>query len=109
MTERGGRRTGKGAARSARRARGVPARLIERRIGLLFALFLLLLGAAMMRSAYLFAFKGAALKKLASTQQVENATVLARRGTIYDRNGRELAVSEDAATIFVTPYLIKDP
>ena len=31
------------------------------------------------------------------------------RGTILDRNGRELAVSEDAATVFATPYQVKDP
>ncbi len=30
------------------------------------------------------------------------------RGTIRDRSGRELAVSEDAATIYATPYQVKD-
>ena len=74
------------------------ARLTERRIGLLFAIFLLLLGAATLRAGYLLAFKGGELKQLAATQQVENITLIAKRGTITDRNGRELAVSEDAAT-----------
>src|SRR5919201_5514775 len=92
-----------------RRRGTAPARLVERRIGLLFAVFLVLLGSATMRSAYLFAFKGSKLKSLASTQQVETATIPARRGTILDRNGRELAVSEDAATVYATPYLVKDP
>ena len=31
------------------------------------------------------------------------------RGTILDRNGNELAVSEDAATVFATPYQVEDP
>jgi cell division protein FtsI (penicillin-binding protein 3) len=75
----------------------------------MFAVFLLLLGGAAMRAGYLFAFKGGELSRLASTQQVEDTTVLAHRGTIYDRNGRELAVSEDAGTVFATPYLVKDP
>ena len=33
----------------------------------------------------------------------------ARRGTIVDRNGVELAVSEDAVTVFAHPFLIDDP
>ena len=33
----------------------------------------------------------------------------ARRGTIVDRNGMELAVSEDSVTVFANPFLIKDP
>ena len=96
-------------ARRRRRTRTVPARLIERRIGLLFAVFLLLLSGAVVRAGYLFAFRGGELKQLAARQQVENLTLPARRGTIFDRNGRELAVSEDAATVFATPYLVKDP
>jgi cell division protein FtsI (penicillin-binding protein 3) len=86
----------------------VPTRLVERRIGLMFAIFLVLLGGAAMRAGYLFAFKGDELSRLASTQQIEDTTVLAQRGTIYDRNGRELAVSEDASTVYATPYLVKD-
>jgi cell division protein FtsI (penicillin-binding protein 3) len=95
--------------RRRRRARTAPARLVERRIGLLFAVFLMLLGLAVLRAGYLFAFKGGELKSLAATQQVENMTMPAKRGTIYDRHGRELAVSEVAATVYATPYLIKDP
>ena len=35
--------------------------------------------------------------------------LIAKRGTITDRHGAELAVSEDAATVFATPFLVKDP
>ena len=85
------------------------ARLTERRVGLLFAVFLVLLMFASLRAGYLLAFKGGDLKSRAAMQQVENVTVIARRGTITDRNGAELAVSEDASTVFATPFLIKDP
>ena len=44
-----------------------------------------------------------------SSQQVEDLDVPARRGTIIDRNGVELAVSEDSVTVFANPFLIKDP
>lgn len=91
------------------RGKAAPVRLIERRIGLLFACFLMLLGLATLRAGYLFAFKGASLKELAATQQVENLTEIAKRGTISDRHGTDLAVSEDASTVYATPYLVKDP
>jgi cell division protein FtsI/penicillin-binding protein 2 len=96
-------------SRSRRRARKVPLRLVDRRIGLLFAVFLMLLGIAVLRAGYLFAFKGGELKQMAATQQVEDITLYAKRGTITDRNGRELAVSEVASTVYATPYLVKDP
>src|SRR4051812_35156932 len=54
-------------------------------------------------------FKGGQLKRLAATQQVEDVKLLARRGTITDRNGAPLAVSEDAATVFATPYVVRNP
>jgi cell division protein FtsI (penicillin-binding protein 3) len=92
-----------------RRTRTAPARLVERRIGLLFAVFLLLLGGATLRTGYLLAFKGQGLRRLAATQQVEKVVEPARRGTITDRHGRDLAVSEQAATIYATPFLVKDP
>jgi cell division protein FtsI (penicillin-binding protein 3) len=36
-------------------------------------------------------------------------TLIAKRGTITDRHGTDLAVSEDASTIYANPFLIKDP
>ena len=78
----------------------MPARLVERRIALMFALFLMLLAAATLRAGYLFAFKGGSLKKLAATQQIEDLSVPAKRGTITDRHGIALAISADASTVF---------
>jgi cell division protein FtsI (penicillin-binding protein 3) len=83
--------------------------LVERRIGLLFALFLLLLGAATARAAWLGTVKSDSLGDRAVQQQVEDLVVPARRGTIVDRRGVELAVSEDAVTVFAHPFLIDDP
>ena len=84
-------------------------RLVERRIGLLFALFLLLLGTATLRATWLGTVRSPELKKRALTQQTETLTVPAERGRISDRHGLELAVSEDAVTVFANPFLIKDP
>jgi cell division protein FtsI/penicillin-binding protein 2 len=84
-------------------------RLVERRIGLLFAVFVFLLAAATMRAAWLGTVKAGGLKQRAVTQQVEQLDVPARRGTISDRHGIELAISEDATTVFANPFLIKNP
>jgi cell division protein FtsI/penicillin-binding protein 2 len=83
--------------------------LTDRRIGLLFAVFLGLLAVAGLRSAFLGTVKASGLKKAAATQQVQTVTVPARRGGITDRDGVQLAVSEPADDISATPYLIKDP
>ena len=84
-------------------------RLVERRIGLLFALFLLLLGAATARATWIGTVKAGSLGARAVQQQVEDMTVSASRWTILDRAGMDLAVSEDAVTVFAHPFLIKNP
>ena len=84
-------------------------RLIERRIGLLFAVFLGMLALAGLRAGWLGVVKADALRKAAATQQTAQVIVPARRGAITDRNGIELAVSQPATTVAATPYLIKDP
>src|SRR6185437_11638920 len=71
-------------------------------------LFLLLLLAGF-RTAYLGVFRGSALRQLASEQQTTNETVTAQRGTISDRNGVQLAVSEPARDLAADPYLLRDP
>ena len=84
-------------------------RLIERRIGLLFAVFLGMLALAGLRAGWLGVVKADALRKAAATQQTAQVVVPARRGAITDRNGIELAVSQPAMTVAATPYLVKDP
>jgi cell division protein FtsI/penicillin-binding protein 2 len=87
----------------------VSAGLVDRRIGLLFATFLALLALAGLRSVQIGVFKGGKLSSAAVTQQVRTTVVPARRGSIVDRNGVALAVSEPASDISATPYLVKDP
>jgi cell division protein FtsI (penicillin-binding protein 3) len=83
--------------------------LVERRIGLLFAAFTCLLVLAGARALWLGGVRGGDLRRAAATQQVVKVPVLAQRGTITDRHGTELAVSEEALSIAATPYLVKDP
>jgi cell division protein FtsI/penicillin-binding protein 2 len=83
--------------------------VVDRRIGTLFAVFLVLLLLAGIRSTWLGTVDGRDLKSRAVAQQVEDVSVAARRGTITDRNGVELAVSENSVTVFADPHVIKDP
>ncbi|MDQ3572858.1 MAG: penicillin-binding protein 2 [Actinomycetota bacterium] len=83
--------------------------LIDRRVGLLFAVFILLFCLALARAAWLQTVEGSEYSADARSQQTEMVTVPGVRGAILDRNGSELAVSEDAASVFATPYQVKDP
>src|SRR3954447_4414565 len=82
--------------------------LVERRIGLLFAFFLMLLSVAALRALQLGTLKGGMLTRAAANQQVSEPVVPAHRGTITDRKGVELAVSQAADDVSATPYLVKD-
>jgi cell division protein FtsI/penicillin-binding protein 2 len=83
--------------------------VVQRRIGLIFGFFFLLLVLAAGRNLYLGTVHSGTLRKAARDQQLTYETVPAQRGTITDRNGIDLAVSEPARDISATPYLVKDP
>ena len=83
-------------------------RLIERRIGLLFAGFVLCFVVVIGRAFWLQGVEGSTLASEAISQQTGVVTIPGLRGSILDRDGNELAASEDAATIYATPYQVKD-
>jgi cell division protein FtsI (penicillin-binding protein 3) len=82
---------------------------VQRRIGALFGVFFILLVLAAGRTLYLGAWHSGALRQAARTQQLTLEPLPAPRGTITDRNGVALAISEPADDISATPYLVKDP
>jgi cell division protein FtsI (penicillin-binding protein 3) len=84
-------------------------RLIERRIGLLFAGFLLCFLVIIGRAFWLQGVQGAQLSSQAISQQTETIEVPGLRGALLDRRGNKLASSENAATIYATPYQVKNP
>ncbi len=83
-------------------------RLVERRIGLLFACFLIAFLVIVSRALWLQGVQGAQLSAEAVSQQTQAVTVPGLRGAMLDRSGNLLASSEDAATIYATPYQVKD-
>ncbi|MBN9623044.1 MAG: penicillin-binding protein 2 [Actinobacteria bacterium] len=84
-------------------------RLIERRIGLLFAGFLVAFLLIACRAFWLQGVEASQLSSQALDQQTQTVMVPGLRGSILDRNGTILAASEDAATIYATPYQVKNP
>ncbi|MGA9877021.1 MAG: penicillin-binding protein 2 [Solirubrobacteraceae bacterium] len=80
---------------------------IQRRVGFLFALFFMLLLVAAARALYLGGPHSGALRQAAQSQQLTYEAVPAQRGTITDRNGIALAISEPAQELSADPYLIK--
>ncbi len=60
------------------------------------------------RLVYLQIIKGEELKKGALEQWTKGITIKSKRGIIYDRNGKKLAVSVSASTVWASPADVKD-
>ena len=84
-------------------------RMIDRRLGLIFCGFLVLFSLALVRSFWLQGVQGGSYKAEAHSQQTSTVNVPGLRGKIVDRNGKVLAVSENAVNVIATPYQVTDP
>ena len=85
------------------------ASLENRRLRSLTLIFILFFTIIFLRLIYIQVFEAGGLRARAEKQRVKDIELLAKRGTIYDREGKELAVSVKKQTIFATPYLIEKP
>ncbi|MDQ3091329.1 MAG: penicillin-binding protein 2, partial [Actinomycetota bacterium] len=82
--------------------------LPQRRIGLLFAAFLVLLAVGALRAVWLGVVRADDLEAAALSQQVDELEIPAPRGAIVDRNGTELAVSAPAVDVIANPYQVEE-
>jgi cell division protein FtsI (penicillin-binding protein 3) len=87
----------------------VTARVVNRRVRLLVAVFALVFAGVLVRVGWLQAVRAESLDALAASQHRESITVPARRGTIFDRTGVELAIGARAITVYANPQEIRDP
>ena len=62
----------------------------------------------MARAFWLQAVDGPRLDAMASRQHTQTVAIPAGRGTVYDRNGVELAIGEQATTVYADPTQVKD-
>ena len=85
------------------------AKASNRRIRLLLAVFVIAFGITFLRAAWLQGVRASSFGRLASSQHSEDVVLPAARGTIYDRSGVQLAIGEQAQTIFADPRRVTDP
>ena len=83
--------------------RPVPTRRIAILVIFIFIILILLIG----RIGWLQFIDAAELKELASRQQTLNEIISPKRGSIYDTNGKALAISASVDTVSINPSKIK--
>ncbi len=79
--------------------RAVPVKRLKNALFIILVVFVLLI----VRIGWIQFVQGAELKELASRQQTLNKIISPKRGTIYDTNGKALAISADVDTITINP------
>jgi len=84
------------------------AKVANRRIRLLLAVFALAFGIAFLRAAWLQGVRASSFGRVAASQHSVDVTIPAARGTIFDRGGLQLAIGEQATTVYADPRLVRD-
>lgn len=79
------------------------------RAGVLLALMVVGTFGLVLRLGFLQFVRGPELTRLAVAQWMRDAPVDPRRGVIYDRRGRELAISADVDSIVAIPARVTEP
>lgn len=87
----------------------ITTKLIKKRIGLLFLMIAFCAFGLIGRIAYLQIFHSDWLKDNATEQRLDDQTIHAKRGTIFDRTGKTLAVSTLADSVYAVPREIQNP
>ena len=82
---------------------GANQRLRQRTVWLLIIVLALGFGAVITRLAYLQLVQGEQLQQRAVEQQLSDTVINAKRGTIYDRNGKVLAQSASVWQVVLSP------
>lgn len=80
----------------------------DKRITIVTIVLLAALGIVTGKLVLIQGIQAAKYKKLASNQRDATIKVTPRRGTITDREGEVMSISEDCSTVYATPYLVKD-
>jgi cell division protein FtsI (penicillin-binding protein 3) len=84
-------------------------RVVNRRIRLLLALLALAFAGMLVRAIWLQGVRAASLARMATVQHRQTVELPAARGTIYDRTGVQLAIGEQATTVYADPREVRNP
>jgi cell division protein FtsI (penicillin-binding protein 3) len=82
---------------------------VNRRIALFMGFALLFLAALLARAFFVQVIAAPELQDKAESQHVRTVQLDAPRGTVYDRDGEQLAVSQTMASVYANPNRIEDP
>src|SRR5919205_3938681 len=85
------------------------SRLVNRRIRTLLLVLTAAFAGLFLRAAWLQGIRAASLSRLGQTQHREEVTLPATRGTLFDRRGVQLALGEQATTVYADPMQITNP
>ena len=79
-----------------------------KRIGIIALVIFITMILLIVKIGWIQFVEGASLKEMASRQQTINEVINPKRGSIYDTNGKALAISAAVDTISINPAKIKD-
>lgn len=85
-----------------------PSNASKKRLLVAFIIVIIISFALIIRLGYIQIVKGEELKKGALEQWTKGIEIKAKRGVIYDRNGKELAISVSSHTVWASPANIVD-
>ena len=84
-------------------------RQFDARVKLLFVFFVMGMAGVGIRAGQLQISQHDELSRLARQQYLKDVRVPARRGHIYSRNGKSMAISVDVPSVYANPSEIEDP
>ena len=82
--------------------------VVNNKLRVTMVIILILLFALIFRLGWIQFIQGSSLKESAYRQQTINKIISPNRGTIYDTNGKALAISAHVDTVTINPTKIKD-
>ncbi|HKP18801.1 MAG TPA: penicillin-binding protein 2 [Gaiellaceae bacterium] len=94
--------------RRRRRPQPVSPKVTNRRIRLLLAILAFAFFVTFGRAVWLQVIRAPKLERLAAQQHHETVTTPAGRGTIFDRMGVQLAIGEEATTVYADPRRVRN-
>ncbi len=85
------------------RRRRPSTKVADRRIRALLVVFAAVFGVTLARAVWLQTVQASSLASKGASQQHESLAIPAGRGTIFDRSGVQLAIGEQATTVYANP------
>ncbi len=85
-----------------------PSLSSKKRLLFMFVMATITIFGLIIRLGWIQIVNGERYKELANSQQTRDIPIPSKRGVIYDRNGKELAISASSNTVWVRPREVED-